>query len=90
MMLELSDPQLAMIMQAAAMAGTSDRKNFLRSVAGQLMHSQPSDPELAAALVWVLQHRNVSVSPHLFLNNKPRQKENYNGKLMGRRRQSGR
>ena len=67
-MLALTDEQLKQIMTAAAMVSPSDRQNFLRSVASQLTHQKPSDGEVVAALVWVLQNRNISVTPELFLN----------------------
>jgi hypothetical protein len=67
MFLALSDEQLSQIMVAAAMVSPNDRQNFLRSVAGQLAHTQPTDRELADALTLILAKRNVSVSSMLFL-----------------------
>jgi hypothetical protein len=74
MMLALTDNQLGMIMQAAALVGPDDRQKFLRSVASQLTSQQPSDPELAAALVWILQNRSISVGPELFLEHPIKEK----------------
>lgn len=73
-MLALTDDQLAMIMKAAALVGPDDRQKFLRSVASQLTSQQPSDPELASALVWILEHRNVLVRPELFLSSRSKLK----------------
>jgi hypothetical protein len=71
-MLSLTDHQLATLLTAAAMVPVNDRGPFLQSVAAQIKTFPPSDPELATAITWVLQARNVSVSPELFL---PRRRE---------------
>ena len=72
MMLALSNSQLEKVMLAASLVGQDDRKNLLRSIAAQLRTPKPSDGELVAGIVYVLQARGVSVSPDRFFENSSR------------------
>jgi hypothetical protein len=62
-MLSLTDQQLDLVTRAAAMVPQPDRDNFLRSVAGRLSAYPPTDAALTAALSFVLQGRDISVTP---------------------------
>jgi hypothetical protein len=76
-MLSLSDDQLRTVMQAAAMVPAPDRDNFLKSLASRLS-PRPTNGEIAAALAFVLQAREVSVSPATFLHERePRKRGAY-------------
>jgi hypothetical protein len=70
-MLSLTDQQLDLVKQAATMVPVPDRDNFLRSEAAQLVRHPPTDTDLAAALSFVLQGRDISASRSMFLNNQP-------------------
>jgi hypothetical protein len=67
MTLSLTDRQLEHLQFAASLLPVSDRDAFLRSVAGRLSVATPTDGDLAAVLSFVLQGRDISVSPSLFL-----------------------
>jgi hypothetical protein len=77
-MLSLSDEQLAMVATAASMLPVDDRSQFLRSAAAQLTSRPPSNGDLAAAISFVLQGREVSVGPATFLHEtEPRRRGAY-------------
>jgi hypothetical protein len=78
-MLALTDEQLAMVTTAASMLAVDDRNQFLRSMAAQLTSRPPTDGDLAAAISFVLQGREVSVHPAMFLHEpEPRRRGAYN------------
>jgi hypothetical protein len=70
-MLSLTDQQLQQLTCAASMVPPSDRDLFLRAVAAQLTRYPPTDSDLAAAIAFVLEGRNISASRSMFLNNQP-------------------
>ena len=60
-MLALSDQQLALVMQAAALLPPPRRDDFMRSVASRLSDiARPSDHELGDAVQFILSTRGVS------------------------------
>jgi hypothetical protein len=60
-MLSLSDKQMEVVQQAAAMLPTNNRDPFLRSVAGRLADvATPTDYDVATAVTFVLNTRGVS------------------------------
>jgi hypothetical protein len=60
MTLALTDQQLALLQNAAALIPPHDRQSFLRSVANRLP-SSPSDDDVAVALRLVLSGRGLAV-----------------------------
>jgi hypothetical protein len=67
-MLSLTDQQVQQLTCAASMVPSSDRDNFLRSVASQIVRHPPSDQDLAHAIAFVLEGRGTSASRSMFLN----------------------
>jgi hypothetical protein len=59
-LLALTDHQLALVQNAAALLPPYDRDNFLRSVANRLP-SSPSDDDVAVTLRLVLSGRGLAV-----------------------------